>query len=379
MLRHLSYRKQLRRSFGRGIFTVLVVASSLTANAKTSLTLTSPKKDTSVSAANAKVKQYSDAYQIGDGVTTYVGAKGEDSGRVKLKWKANFKPGSSYRVTISESASFSSKVKKIYTKKKYCRIKNLYGGTKYYWKVSCRYKGKTITSRTFSFTTKNYPRTISVSGVSNVRDVGGYETDSGKVIRQGMVYRSAHMDKIKASGKNTMKKTLKIRTELDLRMKGEGKAGSKSALGKKTNYVNISAPMYAGVWKSEETKRALAKEMKVFADPKNYPIIFHCKYGRDRTGTLAFTLNALLGASKTDLYKDWELSFMSYMGTKTLKNNSTSYFRRFTALYNYMQGYESKKHPVAAGAPLSSHVEAFLLDYGMTKKEIATIRKCMLK
>jgi protein tyrosine/serine phosphatase len=43
----------------------------------------------------------------------------------------------------------------------------------------------------------------------------------------------------------------------------------------------------------------------VLADESNYPIFFHCAIGTDRTGTLAYLINGLLGVPEEDLYYDY--------------------------------------------------------------------------
>ncbi|MBR5388667.1 MAG: tyrosine-protein phosphatase, partial [Clostridia bacterium] len=43
-------------------------------------------------------------------------------------------------------------------------------------------------------------------------------------------------------------------------------------------------------------------------DEKNYPIYVHCNAGADRTGTVAFLINGLLGVSFEDLTRDFELT-----------------------------------------------------------------------
>lgn len=49
------------------------------------------------------------------------------------------------------------------------------------------------------------------------------------------------------------------------------------------------------------------------ADESNYPVYFHCNAGADRTGTLAFLIEAVLGVSEEDVVKDYEItSFSSY-------------------------------------------------------------------
>lgn len=85
----------------------------------------------------------------------------------------------------------------------------------------------------------------------------------------------------------------------------------------------------------------------MFADFNNYPILFHCIYGADRTGTVAYLLEALCGAEENELIKDYELTFArdkTYSGfvkleaeiASILKGNSLS-----DKIYNFF--YEHLK------------------------------------
>ena len=76
-----------------------------------------------------------------------------------------------------------------------------------------------------SFTTTSYmPRFIDCDGVTNMRDLGGYNADGG-VVKQGMIFRSGRLNasyttnykvEITDEGKKTLEQ-LGIKTEIDLR------------------------------------------------------------------------------------------------------------------------------------------------------------------
>ena len=219
-----------------------------------------------------------------------------------LKWKAE--KGYSYKVFISTDPSFETS-KCFTTKKGFVKVRRLLRNKKYYWKVEGTKGGKTKYSRVSSFKTNEIARIIRISGVSNFRDLGGCVTYDNSRIRQGMIYRSATLDKIKPAGRKIIRRVLGIKTDLDLRRIGEGTAGTKSPAG--INYINCQGTNYASVFR-DDTKERIYRSFKVFADPGNYPIVFHCTYGRDRTGTLAFLINGLLGAKQQDLYMDYELT-----------------------------------------------------------------------
>ena len=247
-------------------------------------------------------------------------------------------------------------------------LEDLYGGQEYFWQVRSEFEDKTVVSRTFSFYTLDFPRTVAVDGVSNVRDIGGYKTEDGKRIKRGVVYRGADFERITDEGKNKLTNVLGIKTELDLR---ERTNRGPSVLGEGVNYVAVSGPWYGNAF-TNDYKADLAKELRVFADPDNYPVFFHCSLGRDRTGTLAFLLEALCGVSKNDMYKDYEISFFSDLSgysdhtpPSTMKSNLES-FRQ--SVQNY-----------AKTEPLSAAARAFMISLGLTDGEVDAIRANLLE
>ena len=116
---------------------------------------------------------------------------------------------------------------------------------------------------------------------------------------------------------------------------------------------------------------ATVNALRTFADESNYPIYFHCSYGRDRTGTMAFLLLGLLGVERIDIQKDFELTFLAEFsgggipaaGPLKALNETIDWVKR-----NY-----------APGGSIKEAVEAYLLDAGLTAQEIASIRANMLE
>ena len=73
---------------------------------------------------------------------------------------------------------------------------------------------------------------------------------------------------------------------------------------------------YDQILSSGSTKSALKRIFELLADESNYPIYYHCNAGADRTGTLTFLINGLLGVSYEDLTRDFEVTSFSVCGKR---------------------------------------------------------------
>lgn len=281
---------------------------------------------------------------------------------VTLKWKGSAKE---YKVFLIPSQDILH-TKLCKTTKNFITFYNLEANQTYYWKVTEIDKNKKTESSVYSFKTGNYPRLIRVNGISNFRDIGGYKTEDGKMVNQGMVYRSSNFDKIGSKGKKDIQ-SLGIKSDFDIRHYGEGTGGTKSPAGLK--YIHIPGVQYNSIKKKINSRKRITREMKVFANRENYPIVIHCAQGKDRTGTLVFLLNGLLGVNKKDLFHDYALSFLSKNKGKHHKQR----MQQLEELCEYMENYKDKNKP------LSYNIEQFLMDYGMTRAEVMNIKSIMVK
>lgn len=152
-------------------------------------------------------------------------------------------------------------------------------------------------------------RWLNTPQAANVRDLGGWACDGGTV-RYGLLFRGGE---ITAADRDVLVGACGVRHELNLRGAEEANRTA-SPLGSDirfccpTNYV----------WYSLADK-ATWKEILLYvieAVTHNEPVYFHCSAGADRTGTVACLLEALLGMSRSDIDKDYELTCFS-TGTDT--------------------------------------------------------------
>lgn len=316
-------------------------------------------------------------------LSTYSGQK-YDHQVLSLDW---YRDGSaSYKVYFSENADFSNP---IIVETVYSIMENttLIPGKTYYWKVI-----GTITPDVLGggrIKVKDAPvRWISVDGVGNVRDMGGWKTASGKTVKYGMLYRGRKLEDVTEEGIATIKQ-LGLKTELDIRYASQ----KFQTPGTGMNYEFIESPgQYDGVMKNEPDvfKASYKRLFELLSDESNYPFYAHCNAGADRTGTYAFIVNGLLGVSYEDLTRDFELTSFSSSGKRWRgkgtggtfaegddvmqedSNNTVAWGR----LYKTMMDYGAKN----GCTTLQSSIEHWLLNYiGVPQSHIDSFKSIMLE
>ena len=223
---------------------------------------------------------------------------------------------SSYEFYLDLDDSFSNKT--IFTtREKNITLFNLMIKQVYYYQV----KTPTETSSIKAFIINDdLIRNLNVDGITNVRDIGGFKVN-GKRINQGLVIRSSKFNQdesdeviITPEGIDTFVKELKVKTEIDIRSSEDNEYGgiTKSPLGDSVNYIHIS--MESGGNCILLNQKQLPTLFEVLGKEENYPLVFHCSIGTDRTGMVSFLLLNLLGASKDQVYYDYLFSNFGVIG-----------------------------------------------------------------
>lgn len=241
------------------------------------------------------------------------------------------------------------------------QIYHLMTGKRYYYRVHLTLSDGTVQTLKSSFKTAATPRLLNIDGIVNVRDIGGWVTASGKTVKQGLLYRGSELDgsvesgfTLTEKGKTQILDLLKIKTDMDLRHAG------RDMLGPDVQHIYYSAIQYEHVFTpagSDAVRRVFAD----LANPDNYPIYMHCTYGADRTGTMCYLLEALLGVSDQDLIRDYEMTALYY---RYVSSELMDGFIQRIATY--------------PGDTTQERVENFLLSVGVTPQEIASIRQIYL-
>lgn len=222
-------------------------------------------------------------------------------------------------------------------------------------------------------------------GGRNARDLGGWQTLDGKVIKYRLVYRGGRLNEkwtpypLNAQGE---KEVLfeGLGAELDLRGNSdvmftpavEGldhcapviEEGGKTML---TTYATQTKECFEFVLNSVRAKK---------------PIYFHCSLGRDRTGTLGILLMGILGVPEGDISKEYELTYFAPVGysvsSSDKTNNPTPTYKntRKAWVYSDVTPYFWE---LAGDGTFASGVQKYLLSIGISQAQIDEFRELMLE
>jgi protein-tyrosine phosphatase len=237
---------------------------------------------------------------------------------------------------------------------------------------------------------ENYPcgkgllsRWVRVEKIPNLRDVGGIVNQNGIELQRGVFYRSAGWNdnavikkgrpesewkagksRLTEEGKKAAIEKLRLKTDLDLRGDRECWGMTGSPIGEEVRWRHHSFGHYDEFEKKPVFKNSVKKVFEVLSDPESRPLVFHCIGGADRTGCLAFFVQALCDVDEETLIKDWELTCCY---TPRLNFVHEKCIDRLLVMLS--------KYP---GITVKERVKAFLRDCGVTESEMASVVAALL-
>lgn len=170
-------------------------------------------------------------------------------------------------------------------------------------------------------------KVVPFEAVYNFRDMGGYKARDGRVIKNGLFYRSAALGKMTATDKELFE-TLGIKTIFDYRDHHEVQnnpnpvfphthyiqipAKGKHAFDMPTNtgardfYKVVSADMFRGFYAQMPFHNAsFQKLMVTIQNPDYLGLVHHCAVGKDRTGIGSALILLALDVPEETIMEDY--------------------------------------------------------------------------
>jgi protein-tyrosine phosphatase len=218
-------------------------------------------------------------------------------------------------------------------------------------------------------------QSLGIASVPNLRDIGGYKTRDGAVVRRGLVYRS---NKLNPVSQGDLKKIARLGlvADYDLRTAQERSASpDELPPGVKNVWLNVLADQKQSVAAGDEEllhnpKEAEALFTQVYRDvislpsakqayrqlfvslgkPDQLPALFHCTSGKDRTGWAAAALLTLLGVPQEEVMEDYlrsnEYLFSAHQTTTPINSVKAEYlnaaFDEMKKEYGTIENYFSE-------------------------------------
>ena len=214
-------------------------------------------------------------------------------------------------------------------------------------------------------------RIIRLAGAHNLRDIGGYPTTDGHIVKRGSFYRSGSMHELTRASQMELIK-YGVRNVVDLRRKIELKQfPNVFAESSQVNYMHhdltgdgysvpdasVSQLVNLYTYLLDFRRRQIIDILGVLASLNGSPVIFHCMAGKDRTGILSAVL---LSIARVPL----EIIVQDYAMNEWL----TGDLRPRDAMVDIVNHIESSY----------GDIESYVLDGGLTSENLDLLRCALI-
>ncbi len=216
---------------------------------------------------------------------------------------------------------------------------------------------------------------VGLEGVINARQLGGYRTRSGKKIKKNLIFRSGelagatdndlarlrayHLTRVvdlrfpgdytdcpdrKVSGADNVLITL-IKSSKDYKASAQARCQRVYSLATQNEQLAAAAQdggcvgknFYLNLAKSGYTSKQLKRWFNILAkQKKGDAVLFHCIYGKDRTGYVAYMTLVALGVDQKTALKDFALTNEEFGRVLSKKTSAVKAAYMKTAL-NYIK------------------------------------------
>ncbi|MBP5091045.1 MAG: tyrosine-protein phosphatase [Bacilli bacterium] len=245
-----------------------------------------------------------------------------DSNPFTLTWNYEAKEEkevSSYSVIFGQNPDLSDGYRVDGTTEESITFSNPFLGTNYYKLIATYADGATDESLIHTFEVNSqYPRNLTISGMTNCRDMGGRVTEDGTRIKQGMLYRTSGRNQngsLTDATTEEMINHLGVKNEINL----AGDSDSYNLKLEGTTLITsckMDTSSTGGFHHFSRNAEAVKNFFTFLSEKDNFPLFYHCKIGTDRTGLCSVLLSGLLGVSLDEIYQDYLFSNFGKIGEK---------------------------------------------------------------
>ena len=156
-----------------------------------------------------------------------------------------------------------------------------------------------------------------------------------------------------------------VKSDIDLRDDWECYGMTGSPLGERVAFYHYHCQGAYGKFVTPVGRATAAQVFSVLTEKKNYPVVFHCIGGTDRTGTFAYLLEGLLGVDEEDMIRDYEMSFISAGG---VDKRHLEWLERLVEAVHKLPG-----------DTIAEKMERYFVSLGFTVDEVRSVREFLLE
>jgi protein-tyrosine phosphatase len=169
-----------------------------------------------------------------------------------------------------------------------------------------------------------HQRAVQLEGCFNFRDLGGYPTADGRMVRWGEVFRSDALHQLTGADIVRLRDELRIGEIVDLRSTAELQSEGRGALAREPIRFH-HLPLFDGETAGRSdaaaaydltdryfllaqfAQRRIARVLTTLAAATT-PAVYHCAAGKDRTGVISAIILGLLGVDDEIIAADYALT-----------------------------------------------------------------------
>ncbi|MDT7013971.1 tyrosine-protein phosphatase [Levilactobacillus namurensis] len=160
-----------------------------------------------------------------------------------------------------------------------------------------------------------YGQHVTLTGTSNTQDLGGIRTKTGQILKAHRLLRSDQLSELTQADRRRLTQKYQVRAIADLRSTAEIKDNPDVPIPHVTyhqdsvvtdNYnVRTTQQFYQGLVTDRVALRGYSAFFDQLLQRKTGATVFHCTYGKDRTGVGALLVLSALGVSRKTILQNY--------------------------------------------------------------------------